>query len=93
MVRPYALSINMITIWMSAKLACPGLLKAFYQIFIFHQMIAFQKLLKNVFLFNLKSSFRSQDIKIFVIFSFPFLSTLSRFKRTYESGIIYDVMN
>ena len=29
------------------------------------------KTMKNVFLFNLKSSFRSQDIQIFVVFSFP----------------------
>ena len=28
--------------------------------------------MKNVFLFHLKSSFRSRDIQIFVIFSLPF---------------------
>ena len=28
--------------------------------------------MKNVFLFHVKSSFRSQDIQIFVIFSLPF---------------------
>ena len=41
--------------------------------------------------FHLKSSFRSPDIQISVIFLF--LSTLSKFKRTSGSGIIYDVMN
>ena len=49
------------------------------------------KSMKNVFLFHLKSSFRSRDIQIFVFF--PFLSTLSRLKRTNGSGIIYDAMN
>ena len=38
-----------------------------------------------------KSSFRSRDIQFFVLF--PFLSTLSRLKRTNGSGIIYDVIN
>ena len=42
---------------------------------------------EKYFLFHLKSYFRSRDIQIFVIFSF--LSTLSRFKRTNGSGIIY----
>ena len=46
---------------------------------------------EKYFLFHPKSSFRSQDIQIFVIFSF--LSTLSRFKRKNGSKIIYDVMN
>ena len=49
------------------------------------------KTMKNVFLFHLKSSFCSQDILIVVFF--PFLPTFSRFKRTNESGIIYDIMN
>ena len=49
------------------------------------------KTMKNVFLFHLKSSFRSRDIQIFVIFSL--LSTLSRFKRANGIGIIYDVIN
>ena len=42
---------------------------------------------RKMFLFHLKSSFRSQDIQIFVFFLF--LSTLSRFKRTNGRGIIY----
>ena len=37
----------------------------FYHIFIFHQIVALQKLWK-MFLFHLKSSFRSQDIQILV---------------------------
>ena len=41
-----------------------------YQIFIFHQMIALQKLCKKL-LFRLKSSFRSRDIHIFVFSSSP----------------------
>ena len=45
---------------------------------------------EKCFLFHLKSSVRFWDIQIFVIFSF---STLSRFKRTNGSGIIYDVIN
>ena len=46
---------------------------------------------KKRFLFHRKNSFRSWDIQIFVFF--PFLSTLSRFKRANGSGIIYDAMN
>ena len=42
-------------------------------------------------LFHLKNSFLSQNIQFFVFF--PFLSTLSRYKRTDGSGIVYDVMN
>ena len=48
------------------------------------------KIMEN-FLFNLSSSFCSLDIYMLVIF--PFLYALSRFKRTNESGIIFDVMN
>ena len=46
---------------------------------------------EKCFLFHPKSFFCSRDIQIFVIFFF--LSTLSRFKRTNENGIICDVMN
>ena len=60
----------------------------FIKCLFFHQPI---KIYEKCFLFNLKSSFRSQDIQIFVFF--PFLSTLSRLKRTNGSGIIYDAMN
>ena len=62
----------------------------FINFLFFHQIIAFQKF-EKYFLLHLKSSFCTKDIQIFVIF--PFLSTLSRFKRTNRSGIIYDVMN
>ena len=43
----------------------------FYDFFFFHQMIALQKL-RKMFLISSKSSFRSPDIQIFVIFSVPF---------------------
>ena len=42
----------------------------FYQIFIYHQMIALQKN-EKCFLFHLKSSFRSRDFQVFFIFVFP----------------------
>ena len=41
---------------------------------------------QKCFLFHLKSSFRSQGIQFFVIFLF--LSTVSRFKESDETGII-----
>ena len=62
----------------------------FYQIFMFFLPNDSPSKTKKCFLFHLKSSFCSRDIKIFVIFC---LSTLSRYKRTNGSGIIYDVMN
>ena len=49
----------------------------FYKIFIFHQMIALQELLKNVFLFHLKSSFRSCVIFKFLYFRLPLFFSLS----------------
>ena len=49
----------------------------FYQIFIFHQMIAFQKLWK-MFLFNLKSAFRAWDIQIFVFSPSPLFFPVSQ---------------
>ena len=50
-----------------------------------------EKAIKKVFLFHLKSSFRSQDIEIFVVL--PFLSIVPRLKTTNENEIIYDVMS
>ena len=44
----------------------------FYEIFIFSPNDSPSKTMKNVFFFNLKSFFRSQDIQVFVIFSPPF---------------------
>ena len=49
------------------------------------------KTMKNIFYFIYKTLF---VLKIFNFLKFfPFLSALSRFKRTNESRIIYDVMN
>ena len=42
----------------------------FIKFLFFHQMIALQ-IYEKCFLFNLKSSFRSRDIQIFVFFSLP----------------------
>ena len=61
----------------------------FLSFFIFSPIDSPLKTVKNV-LFHLKSSFRSPGIHIFVIFP---LSTLSRFKKTSGSGVMYDVMN
>ena len=44
-----------------------------------------------MFLFHLKSSFRSRDIQFFVIFPLPFHSF--RIQKESGSEIIYDVMN
>ena len=58
----------------------------FYQIFIFSSNDNYEK----CFLFHLKSSFRSPDIKIFVFFSLPFQTF--QIQKGKRSGIIYDVM-
>ena len=63
----------------------------FYQIFIFFTKWQPLKNYEKCFLFHLKISFCSQDIKFFVIFSLPFCT--SRYKRTNGCGIIYNVMN
>ena len=44
----------------------------FYQIFISSPNDSPLKTVKSIFLFHLKSSFRSQDIQIYAIFSLPF---------------------
>ena len=74
----------------SLKLVSP----IFYRIFIFSSNDKPSKTMKNFlnesFLFHLKSFF---VIEIFTFLQFfPFLSTLSRFKRANRSGIIYDVI-
>ena len=46
---------------------------------------------EKCFLLHLETSFRCRDLQILEIF--PFLSMLFRFKRTNESGRIFDVMN
>ena len=55
----------------------------FYQIFILSSDDCPSKTIKNVFiLFHLKSSFRSQDIQIFIIFSHRFhISQIQKGKR------------
>ena len=63
----------------------------FYQIFIFSPNDSPSKTMKSVFYFILKALF---VLEIFKFLSFfHFLSTLSRYKRTNGSGIIYDVLN
>ena len=66
----------------------------FSQIFIFYHMIALQKL-ENVFLFHLKSSFRSQDIQIFVIPSSPLFLPISHcFTGSSKKNLkAYDIIN
>ena len=66
----------------------------FYQIFIFHQMISFQRLWKMFFIWS-KSSFRSWDIQILVYLSSPLFS-LSAIALEVDSRKIlkvYDVIN
>ena len=62
----------------------------FYQFFIFSPNDIPSKT-EKYFLFHIKSSFRSQDIQIFIIFFLTFRTFPTQ--RTNESGIIYDVMN
>ena len=66
----------------------------FYQNFISYQMIALQKLWK-MFLFHLKSSFRSRDIQIFVFPSSPlFLPVSHCFRGWWKINLkVYDVTN
>ena len=66
----------------------------FYQIFIFHQMTALQKLWK-IFLFHLKSSFCSRDIQIFVFLSSPLFSPVSHCFRGWSKKNlkVYDIIN
>ena len=62
-----------------------------YQIVIFSLQDSPSETIKNVFYFIEKVIFVLEIFK-FLQFS-PFLSTLSRFKRTNGSEVIYDVMN
>ena len=66
----------------------------FYQFFIFHQTIAFQKLWK-MFFFHLKSFFRSRDIQIFVFKSSPLFSPVSHCFRGWSKKNlkVYEVIN
>ena len=63
----------------------------FYQVFIFSPNDSPLKTMKNVFYFISKALFVLEIFRF--LHFFPFLSTLSRFKRTNGRGIIYDVMN
>ena len=58
------------------KLALVHVIKAyvpfFYQVFIFSPNESPLKTTQNVYIFDLESSFCSQDIQIFLIFSLPF---------------------
>ena len=67
----------------------------FYKLFISQQMIALQKLWK-MFLFHLNSSFRSQDIQIFVSSSsllFPIVSHCFRGWSRINLNKVYDIIN
>ena len=66
----------------------------FYQIFIFYQIIALQKLWK-MFLFHLKISFCSWDIQMFVSLSSSLFCPVSHcFGGWFKKNLnVYDVMN
>ena len=66
----------------------------FYQIFIFDQMIALQKLWKMFFLFHLKSSFFFPDIQIFVLPFSPLFLPVSHCFRGWSklNRKVYDVI-
>ena len=68
------------------------LVSIFYQIFIFQQMIALQKLWK---MFHQKSSFHSKDIQIFVFSSSPVFFPVSHCLRAWslKNLKVYDVTN
>ena len=73
---------------------CLKLLSAiFYQIFMFHQMIAFKNYEKCL-LFHLKSSFRSRDIQISVFPSPPLFSRQPLLWRLIQEKLCHhDVIN
>ena len=66
----------------------------FQQIFIFHQMIAFQKIWK-IFLLHLKNSFHSWDIQIFVFPSSPLFLPVSHYFRAWSkiNLKVYNIIN
>ena len=76
--------------WFFIIITIKACVRYFFSIFFFTKWYPFNNYVK-CFLFHLKSSFHSQHIQIFVVFSF--LYTLSRYRRTNGSGIIYDAMN
>ena len=74
--------------YVSLQSLCPLF---FIKILFFHQMIAPQKLWKMFFISS-KKLFSFSRYSNFYNFS-PSFPHFSRFKRTYGSGIIYDVIN
>ena len=66
----------------------------FYQIFIFHQMIALKNY-EKCFLFHLKSSFHSRDIQLFVFSPSPLFSPVSHSFRGWSKKNleVYDIIN
>ena len=67
----------------------------FYQNFIFHQMIALQKLWKMFVFFHPKISFCSRDIQIFIYWSSPLFFPVSHcFRGCLMKNLkVYDVIN
>ena len=79
----------------SQSLSCLKLASAiFYQIFIFHQMIALENY-EKCFSFHQKISFRSRDIQIFVFLSSrPFLPVSHCFGGCLKINLkVYDVID
>ena len=85
--------IDVITTWTLLPLALFHVIrKACVRYFLFfHQMIVLQKLKNASFSFIWKAIYILEIFKF--LYFFPFIFTLSRFKRSNESGIIYDAMN
>ena len=63
----------------------------FYQFFVFSSNDSPSKTMKRIFYFISKARFVLKILRF--LYFFPFLSILSRYKRTNGRGIIYDVMN
>ena len=63
----------------------------FYQVFVFPPNNSPSKSMKSVFYFIKRAVFVLEIFKL--LYFFPFLSLLSRYKRTNGSGINCDVMN
>ena len=76
----------LIPIWQDLKLVSA----IFYQMFIFSPNDSPLKTMKNVFYFIEKALFFFEIFKL--LWFFPFLSTLSRFKRANGGRMIYDVL-
>ena len=85
LILPISLAI-LFLVFSELKLLFVYYLKLVPAIFYFSTKWQSFKNYEKYFLFHLKSSFHSGDIQIFVFF--PFFSTLSRFKRTSEYGIM-----